>query len=148
MNIETLQKLSKEYSDKGLYRDSFERLSVTTYRQIDYANNVLLVESEEDVGDEVLMIYAIHEEATRCLYRPMESVSKYISAIKLSGFPVKDFLSLYKTHFRGSKIFHHINTGQIETVYSFASPAYDDYCGELFIKTGRKKYVLMWDYSD
>ncbi|MFT7561784.1 MAG: hypothetical protein ACI93R_003715 [Flavobacteriales bacterium] len=148
MNIETLQKLSKEYTDKGLYRGNFESLSVTTYRQIDYANNVLLVESEEDAEDEVLMIYAIHEEATRCLYWPMESVSKYVGAIKLSDFPVKDFLALYKTHFRGSKIFNHIDTGKIDTIYSFSSPAYDDWCGELFIKTGEKKYALMWDYCD
>lgn len=148
MNIETLHKISKEYSDSGLYRGSFERLSLIIYRQIDYANNVLLVESEEDIGDEALIIYAIHEEATRCLYWTTEAVNKYITAITPLHFPAKDFLSLYKTHFRGSKIFNHIKSDQIDTVYSFSSPAYDDWCGELFIKSGGKKYVLMWDYGD
>lgn len=148
MNIEALQNLSEEYSKEGLYRGSFENLSVTICRQIDYANNVLLVESNENVGDEILTVYSIHEEASHCLYWSKESVAKFIKSIEPSVFPVQDFIALYKSHFRGSKIFDLIDSTQIESVYSLSSPAYDDWCGEFFIKSSGKKYVLLWDYSD
>jgi len=148
MNIETLHKLSEEYAKEGLYRGSFKNLSVTIYRQIDYANNVLLVESDENVGDEILTIYSIHEEATHCLYWSKESVGEFIKSIEPSAFPVQDFMALYKSHFRGGKIFEQIDSTKIESVYSLSSPAYDDWCGEFFIKSSGKKYVLLWDYSD
>ncbi len=55
MNIDKLHKLSKEYSQKGLYQGAFESLSITIYRQIDFANNVLLLESDTNIEDEALV---------------------------------------------------------------------------------------------
>lgn len=148
MKIEKLHKLSKAFSDKGLFQSAFDGLIVTTHRQIDYANNVILVESDESVEDEVLAVFAIHNEATHALDWSSNIVNEFISTLEPSVFPVQSFLALYKTHFRGSKIFEQINTAQIDLVYSFSNPAYDDWCGEFFIKSGGKKYVLFWDYSD
>ncbi len=148
MDVETLHKLSKEYSEKGLYHGAFESLSITIYRQIDFANNVLLLESDTNIEDEAFVIYSIHEEASRCLYWSTESANKYIQAIKPCRFPTEDFLALYKTHFRGSKIFNNINIKKLDSIYSLSTPAHDDWSGEFFIKADDKQYVLMWNYGD
>ncbi|MCG8073240.1 MAG: hypothetical protein N0C86_14800 [Candidatus Thiodiazotropha taylori] len=148
MNAEELEKLYESFPDRGLYKDPFDRVYVTIHRLIEYANNVLLVEADATTADEVLIVYTIQEEAKRCLYWTEEDALRFLKEASISRFPVESFNTLYTTHFRDNTIFEIIDTKEIEYIYSFRDPAYDDWCGEFFIKTRTKKYILMWDYGD
>lgn len=148
MDIEKLKELSAEYQTKGLYRGSFESLCVSIHRQIQYANNVLLIEAERDIGEEVLLVYSMFEEAVRCLYWTKEHAKKCIESASLISFQVDEFRSLYSTHFRQNSIFNKICSDDIEQVIVLGEPAFDDWGGEFFIRTKSRNYVLMWDYCD
>ena len=148
MNTEKLAKLYELYTDRGLYSEPFDCIDVSIHRLIEYANNVLLVEADTTTLDEVLIVYTIQEEAKRCLYWTNEIALNFVKKINFTKFTAESFNALYSTHFRGNKIFEKIDMEEVESIYSFSNPAYDDWCGEFFIQSKTKKYILMWDYGD
>lgn len=148
MNIARLKALVAEYREHGLYVGSFESLQVSIHRQIDYANNVLLVEAEYAIDGEALLCYSVLEEAIRCLYWSRDQAREFLDKISADSFPVHQFQGLYATHFRNSQIFDRIRAAEVEEVIALANPAYDDWRGEFFIRSRSNKYVLMWDYCD
>jgi hypothetical protein len=143
-----LIKLYQAYSMRGLYTVPFDCVVPSIHRHIQYANNVLLVESDATTADEVLITYVVHDEAKRCFYWSEEITLNFLKAVNLREFSIDSFERLYKTHFRGNKIFDKIDLETVNAIYSLSDPAYNDWSGEFLIHALAKKYVLMWDYAD
>lgn len=148
MNTESITSLSSEYARSGMYRGAFSVINVWIRRHAEFANNMVSVESDVDCMDEVLVVYSIHEEAKRCFFWTEGSALRYLNEIKISRIPNEKFESLRKTHFRQNKVGESINLNDVELVFALRDPPWDDWSGELFIKTKDKKIVLMWDYCD
>ena len=123
-------------------------MNVCIYRHAEFANNMVRIESDIDCLDEVLVVYSIQEEAKRCFYWTDQNALRYLNETRITHISCKVFESLRKSHFRQNKVGNSIHIEKIEFICSLRDPPWDDWSGELFIKTKDKKIVLMWDYGD
>lgn len=148
MNSEKIVNLCTEYEEHGLYQGAFRCIDVCIYRHVEFANNMIRIESGIDCLDEVLVVYSIKEEAKRCFFWTDEFDQRYVKQIQVSKISKEEYVNLSKTNFRKNKIAEVIKVDDIESISAFRYPPWDDWTGELFIRTKNKKIVLMWDYSD
>jgi hypothetical protein len=148
MNIETIQALSEEYSKSWLYQGSFKHLAVSIHRLIERGNKLLIVEAGDDIEDEVLLVFTIYSEAIHCLHWPAHWAHSYLQSVEHAQFPISDFLALYESQFKGNSVFEKIDLSNIDVIYSFTDPAFDEWEGDFLIKSGGKKFMLMWDFTE